>query len=90
MRASTNVSLPPSLREWVDSQVETGGYGTASEFIRDILRQARARQAQTRIDSMLMEAVESKEEVEMDAADWAEIKATARKEARQAARSKRK
>ena len=34
-----NVSLPEKLKEDVDGRVETGGYGTASEYVRDLIRQ---------------------------------------------------
>ena len=40
-----NVSLPEDLKHWVDEQVREGGYGTASEYLRDMLRRAREREA---------------------------------------------
>ena len=42
---SLNVSLPESMRAWVDTQVKVGGYGTASEFIRELLREAKQNRA---------------------------------------------
>jgi antitoxin ParD1/3/4 len=33
-----NVSLPDSLKEFVDEQVERRGYGTSSEYIRELIR----------------------------------------------------
>jgi antitoxin ParD1/3/4 len=44
-----NVSLPKDLRDWLNDQVEAGGYGTASEYLRDMLRRARATEARRRI-----------------------------------------
>jgi hypothetical protein len=38
--ATLNISLPDSRREFVDQQVAAGGYSTASEYIRDLIRQA--------------------------------------------------
>ena len=40
-----NVSLPESLKEFVDRQVANAHYGTASEYIRELIRrdQDRAR-----------------------------------------------
>jgi antitoxin ParD1/3/4 len=84
-----NLSLPPSLRKWVDSQVETGGYGTASEFVRDMLRQARMRQLRSQIDPLLLQAVRSGATIEMDDDDWSEIRSAAKKQARRASRGKR-
>ncbi len=33
-----NVSLPESLKDFVDEQVTQGGYGTSSEYIRELIR----------------------------------------------------
>ena len=73
-----NVSLPADLKRWVDEQVEAGGYGTASEYVRDLLRRARERQARRQVDAMLVEAVESGADTVMDGADWAAIRKAAR------------
>ena len=47
MRTSTtctiNVSLPSSLKEFVLAQVERGGYGSSSEYIRELIRDARTK-----------------------------------------------
>lgn len=73
-----NVSLPRELKKWVDEQVKRGGYGTASEYLRDMLRRARERQLRRRIDLMLVEAVESGADTVMDDADWDAIRKAAR------------
>lgn len=73
-----NVSLPGDLKQWVDEQVEAGGYGTASEYLRDMLRRARERQARRQIDTMLIEAVKSGASNVMDDADWESIRNAAR------------
>lgn len=39
--STINVSLPNSLKEFVLAQVESGGYGSASEYIRKLIRDAR-------------------------------------------------
>ena len=39
-----NVSLPDSLRAFVDEQVSRGGYGTSSEYIRELIRRDQDRQ----------------------------------------------
>ena len=36
---SLNVRLPEALREFIVAQVETGKYATASDFIRELLRE---------------------------------------------------
>lgn len=36
--ATLNISIPDTMREWIDSQVEAGGYANASGYIRDLVR----------------------------------------------------
>jgi antitoxin ParD1/3/4 len=81
MRRTMNLSLPNDLKQWVDQQVESGGYGTASEFLRDLLRRARERQLRRHVDSMLVEAVDSGANTVMDDADWRSIRKAARSSA---------
>jgi antitoxin ParD1/3/4 len=33
-----NISLPDSLRDFVDTQVAQRGYGTSSEYVRELIR----------------------------------------------------
>lgn len=33
-----NISLPDALKAFVDQQVSTRGYGTSSEYMRDLIR----------------------------------------------------
>ena len=33
-----NISLPDSLKVYVDEQVGEGGYGTSSEYVRELIR----------------------------------------------------
>lgn len=37
--ATMNVSLPDQMRKWVESQVESGTYANASDYVRDLIRQ---------------------------------------------------
>ena len=39
-----NVSLPEELKEFVDAQAERGGFGSTSEFVRDLIRREQDRQ----------------------------------------------
>ena len=38
-----NISLPDALKDFVDSQVENEGYGTSSEYVRELIRRERDR-----------------------------------------------
>jgi antitoxin ParD1/3/4 len=50
--STMNVSLPDSLKEFVDEQVERRGYGTSSEYIRELIRRDHDR---TKLRDMLLE-----------------------------------
>lgn len=39
-----NISLPDSLRAFVDQQVNERGYGTSSEYVRELIRKDQDRQ----------------------------------------------
>ena len=36
--ATMNVSLPDPLKDWVETQVKTGRYANASDYVRDLIR----------------------------------------------------
>ena len=76
-----NVSLSESMKNFVESEVAAGGYATASEFIRDLLREAQRRKARATVDALLLEGLQS-EAREMTPADWSELKQRVRARAR--------
>ena len=39
-----NISLPATLRSFVDDQVRERGYGTSSEYVRELIREDQDRQ----------------------------------------------
>jgi antitoxin ParD1/3/4 len=38
---SMNISIPESLRKFVAAKVKAGGYGSASEYVRELIRDAK-------------------------------------------------
>lgn len=51
-----NISLPETLRSFVDTQVSDGDYGSSSEYVRDLLRKERDR---VRLREMLLNGAAS-------------------------------
>ena len=39
-----NISLPDTLKKFVDEQVDQRGYGTSSEYVRELIRRDQDRQ----------------------------------------------
>ena len=67
-----NISLPESMRAFIDEQITQGGYSTASEYIRDLIRQAQKQVAQEKLDSLLLEGLESGKSIEVTDEWWQE------------------
>lgn len=51
-----NISLPEFLKTYVDEQVASRGYGTSSEYVRELIRQDRDRQ---KLRDLLLEGAAS-------------------------------
>jgi antitoxin ParD1/3/4 len=58
-RTTMNISLPPAMKKWVDQQVKERGFGTSSEFVRHVLREAWENATATDLERFLLEGVES-------------------------------
>jgi antitoxin ParD1/3/4 len=54
--STMNISLPDSLKEFVDLQVSTSGYGTSSEYVRELIRRDQDR---LKLRSLLIEGAQS-------------------------------
>ena len=58
--ATLNISLPDQLREWVKTQISTGQYSSASDYLRDLIRQdVRAHQGDTWLNNHIQERLET-------------------------------
>ena len=42
--STMNISLPDTLKSFVDEQVSQRGYGTSSEYVRELIRKDQGRQ----------------------------------------------
>lgn len=73
-----NVSLPDPMRDYIDRQVQSGGYGSASEYIRDLIRQDQKRKAHEQLETMLLEGLNSGDATQMSDRDWQEIRQAVR------------
>lgn len=66
--ATMNISLPDPLRDFVEREVARGGYASASEYMRELVRKAKS---QTELESQLLEALHGEDlgEISPDFAD---------------------
>lgn len=72
--ATMNISLPDTLRDFVDTEVRQGGYSTASEYFRELIRRAQQRKAEQELERQLLQGLESGAAERMTKKDWAEIR----------------
>jgi antitoxin ParD1/3/4 len=66
-----NISLPDSLRDFIDQQVSRSGYGTSSEYIRDLIRRDQER---VQLRALLTEGAQSPVVGEADARYFAGLR----------------
>lgn len=64
-----NISLPEEMRAYVDEQVAKGGYSTASEYIRELIRQDQRRKAKEALEAKLLEGLRSRV-LDLKDEDW--------------------
>lgn len=76
-RTSMNVSLPGDMRKWVVEQVSEGGYGTVSEFFRELVRREQRERAALETEKLLAASLASPSS-EMTDADWKGLRRRAR------------
>jgi antitoxin ParD1/3/4 len=73
--STMNISLPEGLKVFVDEQVTSRGYGTSSEYVRELIRRDQDRQ---RLRSLLLEGASSNLAGDADEAYFARLRERAR------------
>ena len=74
---TVTISMPESLKEFVDQQVRTKGYGNVSEYFRSLLREAQSREADSRLETLLLEGLDAGADIEVSREFWSDLKAEA-------------
>lgn len=65
--STMNISLPESLKAFVDERVESGDYGTSSEYLRELIRRDKER---LRFRKLIADGLESPSIGRADAKFW--------------------
>jgi antitoxin ParD1/3/4 len=84
-----HISLPLALKQWVDRQIDEGGFGTTSEYIRQLLREEQRRQARLTVEAKLQEAEASGEPIPVTDKTWSESSKRVRERLKAASRKRR-
>lgn len=84
--STMNVSLPAAMKAFIDEQVERKGYGSSSEYIRDLLRREQDRE---QLRGLLLEGLNSGPGRSADAAFFSELRERIRLRAAQGPAARR-
>jgi antitoxin ParD1/3/4 len=76
-----NISLPDNLKEFVESQVQSGGYSSVSEFMRELVRREQKEQLQEQLEQRLLEGLNSGQGVELTPEMWRKLRTEVREKA---------
>ena len=73
------ISLPDSLKEFIDREVETKGYGNVSEYVRGLLRDAQNSEADARLEALLIEGLSKGKDMRVSPDFWSKLRRDAAK-----------
>ena len=57
--ATMNVSLPDTMKAWVEAQAESGRYSNASDYVRDLIRRDQRRGSKIEAMQQLIDDAEA-------------------------------
>lgn len=69
--STMNISLPEALKSFVDEQVSSRGFGTSSEYVRELIRKDQER---LHLRELLLAGARSKAATEADSAYFATLR----------------
>lgn len=72
--ATINISLPDTLKGQVEEVIEKDGYGNASEFFRELVRNYLKQREQQQLEALLLEGLRSGEATPLTKADFEAIR----------------
>lgn len=76
---TVTISLPESLKTFVEKEVATKGFGNVSEYFRTLLREAQDRDAKARLEALLLEGLASGPSKTIDKAFWVDLRTAAQR-----------
>ncbi len=75
---TVTISLPESLKTFIDEQLATKGYGNVSEYFRSLLRAAQEREEDARLETLLVEGLAAGgDDIPLTGEFWKDLKTEA-------------
>lgn len=69
-----NIALPEGMKQFVQDQVQKGGYSSVSEYIRDLIRADQKEKAHRALETEILKGIQSGESSAMTRKEWAAIR----------------
>ena len=69
-----NIALPDTMKQFVHEQVARGGYSSASEYIRELIRTDQKQKALQALEIEILKGLKSGESTPMTKDDWQAIR----------------
>lgn len=70
---TVTISLPDSLKKFVDKELSRKGYGNVSEYFRSLLREAKEQNENKRIETMLLKGLASGKPKKLNQKFWQDL-----------------
>jgi antitoxin ParD1/3/4 len=74
---TVTISIPEPLKGFIQKQMKSKGFGNVSEYFRTLLRKAQEDEADAKLKALLMEGLNSGEDVELTREFWKDLKTEA-------------
>jgi len=71
------ISLPEPLKDFMDQQVASRGFGNVSEYFRTLLREAQEKEREARLQDLLLEGLNSGADIPLDEKFWKDLRGEA-------------
>lgn len=67
---SLNISLPRTMKDFIEGQVKSAGFSTPSEYVRALIRDDQKRLAEEKLEALLLEGLNSGEPIKISPEYW--------------------
>ncbi len=64
-----NISLPSSMKNFIDERLNSDGYGTVSEYVRELIRADQKRREEEKLETLLLQRLQTDSGFEFDIKD---------------------
>jgi antitoxin ParD1/3/4 len=61
-----NISLPDTMKSFIDERLNKDGYGTVSEYVRELIRADQKRREEEKLEALLLQRLQSDTMFEFD------------------------